>query len=97
MGHVGRALDKVFLEKVMNEDGKQGNFHKQVSYEADIRRFIQEFSEDKLFDKIPGRYHKAFPGFDSTIISQINRPKDLKERLLKYSDKLDELRELRVD
>ena len=97
VGNVGRALDKVFMENMVNEEGKQGNYHKQVSYEKDIRRFIEEFREDRLFDDIPGRCHKAFPDFDSSMISKVPRPKDLKERLLKYGDKLDELRMLRAD
>ncbi len=68
-----------------------------MSYELDIRRFILEFKDDRLFDTIPGRHHRAFPDFDSSIVSQIRRPEDLKERLLKYSDKLDELRDLRAE
>ncbi len=97
VGHVGRALDKVFQENILNEDGMRGNYHKLATYEKDIRRFVQEYREDRLFDNIPGRHHKAFPDFDSDIVKKIVRPKDLKERLLRYSDKLDELRELRAD
>ncbi len=98
VGHVGRALDRVFWENLLDGSvANDGNYHKQVSYEKQIRKFVEEFREDKLFDNIPGRYHKGFPNFDTDVITKINRPRAFKERLLKYADKLDELTDLRAD
>ncbi len=96
VGHLGRSLEKMFLIANGSKDSDTG-YHKRVSYESSIRKFLTVYDEDKLFDYIPGRQHESFPDFNCSLINKIQRPEAFKARLLKYTDKLQELREVAGD
>ena len=89
MGALGEALDQVFEEQVAQLSSGNG-YRKRANYEKDIHAFVKEYQVDRLFDSIPGRQHESFPGFQCYIA--INKPGNLKSRLLKYSKKLDRRR-----
>ncbi len=93
VGHLGRSLDKIFLQANNCTDPNTG-YHKRVSYKESIKKFTEMFAEDKLFDTVPGRKHESFPDFSRSLLTKIHRPVDFKARLLKYTDKLQELREV---
>ena len=64
----------------------------QGYFKRDMAKFVVEFSNDRLFDVIPGRQHSAFQGFVS--VRTINDPGKLKRRLKKCSRKLDIYRDI---
>ena len=53
----------------------------------EIQQFLEEYRDDNLFQKVPGREHTAFPGYVN--VQTIDRPASMKQRLKKYGKKLD--------
>ncbi len=81
---------------MVGEDDKPG-YNKRVSFKKEVKEFIEEFQDEQLFCNIPGRKHGAFPDVRTSAISCINKPKELKERLLNYCKRLDDYREVLGD
>lgn len=86
---MGAALDTAFHENVCVTDTDDSYRHRH-NYSADVRAFCDEYRQDRLFDLIPGRHHKAFPDFKRHLY--VSDEEKLKLRLLKYSRKLDQSR-----
>ena len=91
LGTLSRDLDKTFQTKVSGT-WAAGTSGGDANYESDILNFVKEYKNDRLFCKIPGRQHSAFPGFVHHM--SIDHPSKLKSRLKKYSRKLDMAREI---
>ena len=90
MGSLGKSLDGIFTQLVTEADPTV-EFTKHVNYADDVKRFCDEYQEDRLWDQIPGRAHNSFQEFKLKYTS-VPRPAELKQRLIKYSKKLDTLR-----
>ena len=57
-----------------------------------MHEFVSEYWPDNLFAFIPGREHSAFTGFSDNM--SITNPAGFRQRLNKYSVKLDMSREI---
>ena len=88
VGAVGKALDAAFHNNVCETDVND-SYGKRYDYSADVATFCVEYKEEKLFHKVPARAHSAFKSFERDI--GIPQPHKLKERLLKCSERLDQL------
>jgi len=88
VGDLGRALDAAFHHNLCDTN-VDDSYRSHYDYTADVATFCSEYMTDRLFEHVPGRAHAGFPAFiqDNSIIE----PRKLKERLLKYSKRLDQL------
>ncbi|XP_071490821.1 uncharacterized protein [Diadema antillarum] len=86
-GPFGKDLDALFTGAgiVDMEDSTRGK--RTDLYDADIRRFTEEYQADALLDYIPGREHSGFGAFEGRCMMQ--NPKKLGEKLQSLSVKLD--------
>ena len=89
VGPMGKALDNVYATTfaenyIIVEKEKEANFH------DDVRFFIKNYQNEKLFKHIPGREHASFPKYqyDNSILD----PSRIKAKLLENSKRLDTLR-----
>ena len=88
-GNIGNALDTAFHEHVCNTT-EDSSYRSKNDYDSDIRQFVNEYRDDKLFSFIPGRQHRSFPKYQR--MTDIREPSKLKQHLNKFSRKLDRLR-----
>ena len=86
VGAFGSALDATYQQNVCDAD-VDSSHRRKADYSDDVKAFCREYKEDKLFDHIPGRYHSAFPTFKAEL--PVSEPYKLKDRLIRYSRKLD--------
>ncbi len=91
MGQLSKALDEVFHVNVADVEMTTSH-RKRFDYKDDVRAFVEEYKDDKLFESIPGRAYPSFPDFSLTKFTTISDPDLLKLRLQKYSKKLDRRR-----
>lgn len=80
-GPIGAALDSALLQNICDADDIHEHRSK-FDYAADVKQFCNDYADDKLFDSVPGRCHKAFKDFSSKL--PIDNPAKLKGRLIKY-------------
>ena len=90
IGSVGKSLDEIFQLKITEADVKE-EYTKRTSFKKEIEKFCTQYSEDRLFDNIPGRHHKSFPVFELEYV-KVPGPVDFKRRLFGYRKKLDAYR-----
>ena len=91
VGALAKAINKVFSANMAGTE-LDNSYRKQFDYKNDIKLFVEEYWEDNFFDVIPGRAHASFPSFTNEC--RILHPQKLKERLLLYSKRLDNLRDV---
>ena len=91
VGALGTALDAAYHENVYDTDVSE-SFRHRYDYADDVKSFCTEYKKERLFDIVPGRQHSALPNFASGM--SIQKPSQLKSRLLKYSKQLDSTRTL---
>ena len=87
MGTLGRDLDRVFQKKVCGTWVSTGSNRDDTQFNKDVEKFVRLYRDANLCSKVPGREHSAFPGFEYSY--HIRNPGKLKQRLKKYSAKLD--------
>ncbi len=95
IGHLGKALDDIFLTEVAKTT-QELTYTKEKDYSADIKDFVKQYSQEQLFDFIPGRCHASFPAFEYGL-NKIKRPAELKKRLVKYARKIDRYRKTKAN
>lgn len=91
VGTLGKDLDKVYQSQVAGTYAKKQAGSKK-NYHQDIYKFVEEYIDDRLFEIIPGREHSAYTEFH--FAQRIKNPNQLRNRLKKYSRKLDRLRNI---
>jgi len=84
-GSVGKGMEDKFMGVVDSFVGMGKK--RKTSHQRDLQKFLKLFTGEKLFMNVPGRHHSAFPNFRHLIT--LAHPERLKERLRKYSAKLD--------
>jgi hypothetical protein len=85
-GTVGQGLEDKFMTKVIDKYIGKGHSTKP-SQKKDLKKFVKMYKGEKLFDCLPGREHSGYPGFIHRI--SVKQPGKLRDRLIKYSVKLD--------
>ena len=85
-GSVGQGLEDKFMTKVIDKYAAKGHSSKPT-HKKDLNKFVKMYQLEKLFDCLPGRKHCGYPGFVHSI--SVKQPEKLRDRLLKYSVKLD--------
>lgn len=91
-GNVVQSLDRAFANNLGEVDVLDYGRGKDKKVE-EVASFVEEYREDQLFSKMPGRAHAHFPHFRASAVHQkIKQPARLKERLFLYSQKLDRAR-----
>ena len=93
VGQLGAALDAAFHQNVCATD-TDDSYRQRKDYADDVKMFCAEYKQDRLFDIVLGRRHKAFAEFSRHLC--VNEEAKLKSRLLKYSRKLDQCRLLNI-
>jgi len=86
-GWVRQNIVSSFASSIIDVDD---SYRQRFDYSQDVATFCEDYKADQLFHHVPGRYHSAFKGFIAN--RGIVEGKKLKERLMKYAQKLDQLK-----
>ena len=94
VGALGDEIDQVYTSEIAETTLHLGRHVDEKDYQAnDVEKFVGMYRDEKLWKVIPGRKgHKGFSEFVNR--TQIHKPEKLRERLKKYSKKLDEYTDL---
>jgi hypothetical protein len=85
VGTIAKSLDAAFHDSVCHTEEEQ-TYRAKHDYDRDIRSFVSEYRDQKLFTYIPGRKHVSFPDIISS--GEIRDKAKLKARLINYNFKL---------
>ncbi|XP_077996732.1 uncharacterized protein LOC144453084 [Glandiceps talaboti] len=87
-GSFGNTIDNLYQKNIAETHVRQSEGGKpNYNSKLDVKKFVAEYKEDMLFDKLPGRNHTAFPGYHFS--TTVKKPSGYIKRLKKYSKKLD--------
>ena len=88
-GPQGRSVNTAYHGAVCHTEVDE-SFRSRFDHTAYVKTFCEEYKADRLVHVIPDRHHDTFKTLknDKSIIE----PHKLKERILKYSRKIDKIR-----
>ena len=85
---MAKDIDRVFSKNFAAKYFREGRHEKEDKLLPDVRKLVEEYHEDRLFQRVPGRSHDTFPSHKSKLL-QINNPHKFNARLKKYAKNLD--------
>ncbi|XP_038046081.1 uncharacterized protein LOC119720480 [Patiria miniata] len=85
-----RDLDDIFLQSRFGIQ-KQRSEQARQKFDQDVQCFAASYTDDGLFDFVPGRHHKCFPFFKHSL--DVKSPHIMGKKLLQLSKLMDMGRE----
>ncbi len=92
VGNIGAHIDKVFHSMSETYLQQSSATRRSTLHSEQVKAFVDEFLTDGLFATVPNRQHHAFPNYEPNLT--IKDASKMKSLLLKYSQKLDMIRDI---
>lgn len=89
-GELGKRLDSLMSDGTRQQQQPHSKTSGDKCTKDLLRTFVREFSQDALFDYIPGRSHKELPGFVAR--RPLQSPYKLGKELRHFSSVMDSWR-----
>ena len=90
-GSLGDSLSKAYCGQVC-EDETFLSRENATNYTQDVKKLVTDLKGEKLFNIIPGRAFKSYPGFHT--LSGTKHPERLRKKILFLSQRLDRNRKV---
>jgi hypothetical protein len=95
-GPVGQTLDRL-LEGAVMENAHEHDETTELDsmYHPDVERFVEEYAEEELWSFEPGRFHRGFEDFTSSV--SVANPLGMGKRIVELSRAMDQWRDFAVN